>query len=171
MAKHRKRDKQPELRNPERSKFNQELNTIDSYEEAEERWNQGEFLSLWGDNNQGMVDHQTKSPKYDWGESFRECCYIRKTMNAKAKKPKNKKYYKKTKRPSRGKDHRKIHQEPDLFLQEHVEWVEYRGGYYADCKSCELPMHHGAMHNYDFAICWGCVEAINIKESHFEALF
>lgn len=59
---------------------------------------------------------------------------------------------------------RKWHPE-DEFIgidAEHAWWVQWKGGYFATCKGCELPMPHGATWGYDCAICWDCADGIDL---------
>lgn len=171
MAKHRRKQTQRALSNPERTKFKNELHSIHSYEDAEERWNQDEFLSIWGDTKQSLRTPYSKPYFHNWEPEFKELAKGRNQLNAKARKPKGKKYYKKTQHESRGAHYKESFSEFDIDYLEALEHAEYRGGYYATCKACGLPQHHGSMHNHDLAICWTCADEINMKEPHFEALF
>lgn len=130
-------------------------------------WEQGAFESRLGTNFQAIDAPQKRSLHYEWedGKTFRKSGHKRKTLNAKAKKPIGKKYYRKAR--SRKEDlvqkHRcalpnTIYRDEERRL--HSEWVMYRGGYFATCKGCERPMPQRGLHNSDMAICYECTDGL-----------
>lgn len=156
------------LGNPERRRYNHP-HTEQGLVELEDAWLDGRFDSRLGTNTQSIDDPYKRSQHFEWIErsgfryQYRKTEGFRRLYNAKAKKHRNKKYYRKA-RNKKGEGIQKprcvvatdIYQEEEARL--HDEWVEFRGGYYATCKACELPMPHGAMVNSDMAICYDCAE-------------
>lgn len=146
-----------EARKMERSRFkNKFKNPMDSLD-LEDLWLDGYFCNRLGDNVQSIRKPHTGSKYYDYTESLA----IRKLLNAKSKKPRNKKYYKKTRNANANANHNqqlplKKELETKDWISPHMEEVYNRGGFYATCKACELPMTLSHMHNYDMSICWDC---------------
>lgn len=156
------------LGNPERRSYHRQCNER-KLVELDNAWLDGWFDSRLGTNTQSIDDPYKRSQHFEWIErsgfryQYRKTEGFRRLYNAKAKKHRNKKYYRKA-RNKKGEGIQKprcvvataIYQEEEARL--HDECVEFRGGYYATCKACELPMPHGAMVNSDMAICYDCAE-------------
>lgn len=157
--------------NPERSEFKHALKSPKNLwlVQVDIAHEEGDFDSRLGTHKQSMDAPYKRSRHYEWNEGsgvrydYRKTGKYRRTHNAKAKKAKGKKYYRKARnnsenavtKPSTVSGHA-------IFAQReyelHLEYMQFRGGYYAHCKGCELPMHHGAMHNSDMAVCYDCAD-------------
>lgn len=159
------------LGNPERRNYKRQL-TAKHLMALENAWFEGYFDSRLGTNTQSIDAPYKRSKHFEWLEQsgfryqYRKTENLRRLYNAKAKKHRNKKYYRKA-RSKKGEGIQKpicvvgtaIYQEEDARL--HNEWVESTGGYYAHCKACELPMPRSAMMGFETAICYDCAEGID----------
>ena len=157
--------------NPERRSYRQLRKSAinQCLVEMDIAWEEGGYDSRLGNTKQSMDAPYKKSRHYEWNEGsgfrygYRKTENYRRHFNAKAKKPKNKKYYRKARNNSENAVYKRATVSGEaIFAQReyelHLEYMHFRGGYYAHCKGCELPMHHGAMHNSDMAVCYDCAD-------------
>lgn len=154
--------------NPERRLYKQK--SPKRFEmDIEQAWENGHFDSRLGTNFQSINAPYKKHLTWEWYEGvafktdYRKSGGDRKQFNAKAKKPKNKKYYRKARSQKTDLIQKHRCAVPDTIFQceklkEQWQWVHYRGGYYATCKGCELPMPLRGMHNSDMAVCYECAD-------------
>lgn len=145
---------------------------VENYEEA---WEEGHFESRTGMTNKQSMDAPYKfHGRWEWfeGEQFlyeyRKTSHTtRKHLNAKAKKPKTKKHYRKT-RSKRVFKENVIPEHVELWMQERDEHTEYMVSMgrmpFCKCKGCDYPLAFKYMDNHDMALCHDCAEGL--REDH-----
>ena len=141
---------------------------VENYEEA---WEEGLFESRTGMTNKQSMDAPYKfHGRWEWweGDNFtygyrKKTWNSRKRKNAKSRKPKTKKYYRKA-RSKRVFKEDVIPVHVELWRQERDEHTEYMIslGRMASCKckGCDYPLAFKYMDNHDMALCHDCAEGL-----------
>jgi len=141
---------------------------VENYEDA---WDKGLFESRTGMLNKQSMDAPYKfHARWTWNEGdefiygYRKTTVsTRKRRNAKARKHKNKKYYRK----ARNYKDLTTPEVPEKIAQwrwerdEYAEMMWERGqAYYATCKGCLYPLAYRHMDNTDMALCYDCAKGL-----------
>lgn len=170
---------QQHVENAERRRYKQITSgRIQRVENILEKWEEGDFESRLGTLHQSMDAPHKKSPHFEWNEGsgarylYQKTGKYRRLRNAKAKKPKGKKYYRKARNGRHNAVYPPVTVSGDAIFQqmdyeEHMKWVHWRGGFYAYCKGCELPMPLRGMLNADMAVCYECADYLEWIEDWF----